>query len=81
MDKNKKTETKQPKFEVTIREEICKGCQLCIVYCPTKHLGISQKVNKKGLPYAVTKIDTTCIGCGACYRMCPENCIVVYEKK
>ena len=67
-------------YEIAIDKDKCKSCQLCIFYCPTKHLELFSKLNKKGLKPAVTKKGTKCIGCGFCFLVCPETCIEVYEK-
>lgn len=68
-------------YEIVIDKDKCKSCQLCIFYCPTKHLEFSSKLNKKGLKPAVTKEGTKCIGCGFCFLVCPETCIEVYEPR
>ncbi|MCX6144332.1 MAG: 4Fe-4S binding protein, partial [Ignavibacteriales bacterium] len=39
--------------KVTIAEEICKGCELCITACPQDSLGLSDKINLKGYRYVV----------------------------
>ena len=54
-----------------IREDICKGCGLCIEVCPKK--------NAKGYhPITVTD-ESACIGCASCARMCPD-CVFTVEK-
>jgi 2-oxoglutarate ferredoxin oxidoreductase subunit delta len=67
--------------EVRIQRDKCKGCQLCIFYCPSKCLESSSDLNKWGLRYAKKKEDTNCIGCGACFLICPDFCIEIYEGK
>jgi len=75
-----KSQTKL-KHKVMIKKDKCKGCGLCIVYCPVKHLEFSAKLNKKGVKFAKEKKTNQCIGCGFCFDMCPECCIEVYEEK
>ena len=67
--------------KVTIKKDKCKGCGLCIVYCPVKHLEVSSELNKKGVKFAQTKKINKCIGCGFCFYICPDCCIKVYEEK
>ena len=67
--------------EVKIEKDKCKGCQLCIVNCPTKHLELSSSLNKRGVTYAKIKKGTNCTGCGFCFLICPEACIEVYEEE
>ena len=52
--------------KITIREERCKGCGLCVLSCPKKLLSISGTSNKNG--YFVVKIDdqNACVGCASC---------------
>ena len=67
--------------KVRIDKDKCKGCGLCILYCPVKKLEFSLDLNKKGVRYAKGKENTSCIGCGNCYLICPDCCIEVYEDK
>lgn len=49
----------------------CKGCGLCINFCPKKCIKTSGHVNAKG--YEVVEIDEeACIVCGSCYKVCPD---------
>ena len=51
--------------------ERCKGCELCIDYCPTKVLAMSSDFNVKGYHYPIV-VGENCINCQACYAVCPE---------
>ena len=56
---------------VTIHEDLCKGCGLCIIHCPKEILSASDKINELG--YQVTVVSgEDCIGCANCYIICPE---------
>ena len=65
------------KAEVRIRKDMCKGCGLCVFYCPVKHLRLSSTLNKRGVVFAQAKDETQCVGCGFCFFICPESCIEV----
>lgn len=68
--------------EVTVKKDSCKGCRLCIIYCPAQHLVLSSKLNKRGVRFAQIKEGTQCTGCSFCFLMCPDSCIkVITEKK
>lgn len=54
-----------------IREEWCKGCGICVSFCP-KHV-LELAVNNK---VVVTGSDD-CIGCGQCQLRCPDFAIEV----
>ncbi len=59
--------------KLTISEEACKGCGLCIAACPKKILELStKKPNSKGyFPVMITD-EAACIGCASCGKMCPD---------
>ena len=54
--------------------ERCKGCDLCIDYCPTRVLAASPQFNAKGYHYPVV-VNDNCIACQACFSICPEFAI------
>jgi 2-oxoglutarate ferredoxin oxidoreductase subunit delta len=66
-------------FRLDIDQERCKGCQLCIEFCPKNVLELSVELNKKGTPFSSVMRQEDCIGCRACTRMCPDTCIELYE--
>lgn len=66
------------KGKIYISEKYCKGCGLCIAFCPKKILELDRnKISANGYnPCAVTKPEE-CIGCGSCAKMCPDAAITV----
>ena len=62
---------------VTFKEDLCKGCGLCIEFCPKKCLGFAEHFNAKGYKPAEMKKQEDCIGCAFCFRMCPDVAIEV----
>ncbi|WML42994.1 4Fe-4S dicluster domain-containing protein [Neobacillus sp. PS3-40] len=69
---------KKKDFHITIDEELCKGCSICVSICPTKTLSISKDPNKKGYYSAIQHSPEDCIGCNKCALMCPEVSIRVF---
>lgn len=63
---------------VTFNEDICKGCELCVVACPKKIIALDRsKINAKGFnPAHVVEMEQ-CIACGNCAIMCPDSVISV----
>lgn len=67
------------KGTVAIDTDRCKGCNLCVIACPTHTLALTtHEVNHKGYAYCREAADT-CIGCGSCAIVCPDACITVYK--
>lgn len=65
---------------VVVDRERCKGCDLCVVACPTDVLALmANEVNDRGYHYAYMKNPEACIGCAACATVCPDACIEVYR--
>jgi len=60
----------------------CKGCGLCVIYCPVQIIGIkNDQLNQKGYsPAGVTDMEK-CTSCTQCALMCPDNVITVYRYK
>jgi 2-oxoglutarate ferredoxin oxidoreductase subunit delta len=54
--------------------ERCKGCGLCVEYCPKHILKMSEETNQNSYPYPQITDQEKCIGCGNCYTVCPDNC-------
>jgi 2-oxoglutarate ferredoxin oxidoreductase subunit delta len=66
---------------VGIDIEACKGCNLCVVHCPTKALALDlTDTNSYGLHYAVLKDEEQCNGCMNCSLVCPDAAVTVYRQ-
>ncbi len=63
---------------IKINEELCKGCGLCIFYCPDNALAQSEKFNKGG--HHPVQWKGECSGCGRCYLVCPHHAIEIYDE-
>ena len=65
---------------VVVNTERCKGCNLCVVACPTGVLALQQKeVNNRGYHFAYMAQPEKCIGFQSCALVCPDACIEVYR--
>lgn len=69
------------KGAIVIHEERCKGCELCVVSCPTKVIQMTREVNSKGYHMAYMEYPENCIGCSNCAIVCPDGVISVYKVK
>ena len=54
-----------------IREDGCRGCEMCVDICPTKCLTYDHDAHKA----RVVELDD-CIGCLSCRYLCPSGAIV-----
>lgn len=62
--------------KITISEDVCKGCGMCVVACPKKLLVLSKtKINTKGYHVVEITDQGACSGCTACAVMCPDVAI------
>ncbi|MBP1747603.1 MAG: ferredoxin [Deltaproteobacteria bacterium] len=67
------------KGTISIDPERCKGCALCIEFCPKKLITLSDKLNMKGYFVAAFGDREECTGCATCAVMCPEVAIEVMK--
>ena len=58
--------------KLVIKPEWCKGCGICVAFCPKKVLGLE---NEK---IAILDGDS-CIKCGQCGLRCPDYAIYLKE--
>jgi len=67
--------------KVSINEELCKGCGLCVRNCPKKILEISKtKLNAKGYYTAEVTDMEACTACASCARICPDVVIRIEKE-
>jgi 2-oxoglutarate ferredoxin oxidoreductase subunit delta len=58
---------------VSITVKWCKGCGICVAFCPKQALAIEREK-------AVT-VPGRCVACGLCELYCPDLAIIVDRKK
>ncbi|MDO8671466.1 MAG: 4Fe-4S binding protein [Dehalococcoidia bacterium] len=56
------------KAKVTIREQWCKGCGICVAFCPLQVFGLNEE-NKAYVD------NDVCNRCRLCERFCPDFAI------
>lgn len=68
--------------KVTIKEDFCKGCSLCVSVCPKRVLELdADRLNGKGYHPARLTDHERCISCAMCAVICPEVAITVTREK
>ncbi len=60
-------------FRIEIYKDLCKGCALCVDFCPTNVLGLENNL-------AIVKNLDACNGCQLCDNRCPDFAIQVFEE-
>ncbi len=66
-------EAAKKEWRIEIDARLCKGCEICAHFCPTKTLEI------KGITMSVKDLSS-CIGCQLCDIRCPDFAIQVFPK-
>ena len=65
--------------EIKIDRERCKGCELCVHFCPNDCIIMEDGFNRRGYrPSSFINIDK-CSGCAMCARVCPDIAIEVWR--
>lgn len=65
-------------IKVTIYENVCKGCGLCVRACPKGVLAIAKShLNTKGYYPSEVVHQEACVACMACARTCPDVAIEI----
>ena len=62
---------------IEVREDWCKGCNICIDRCPVDALEESDKLNRRGVRPTKLKERNDCNFCRLCELICPDLAITV----
>jgi 2-oxoglutarate ferredoxin oxidoreductase subunit delta len=65
---------------IEINDDLCKGCDICIAFCPLKVFANSDKLNRKGYYVPVIADEKACTACGLCELLCPEFAILIEKE-
>ncbi len=63
---------------IEVDEVYCKGCNLCIEFCPRDALEPADELNEKGI-YPPVEVEDKCVNCHLCETICPDFAITVKE--
>lgn len=67
--------------KVEVDRNRCKGCGLCVEFCPKHALQLSEELNAIGHHPAELHDPEKCTACTICATMCPEGGMSVYRKR
>jgi len=65
--------------KIVIDKDKCKGCLLCVTFCPKELIKKSAHLNKRGVNFVEFQDTGECAGCLQCAIICPDCCIEVWE--
>ncbi len=66
---------------IEVKDDWCKGCNICIERCPVNALEESDRLNKKGIRPPQLKKNNECNDCRLCELLCPDLAISVISDK
>lgn len=66
---------------IEVKEDWCKGCNICIERCPVNALEESDHLNKRGVRPPQLKKNNECNDCRYCELICPDLAITVIPDK
>lgn len=69
------------KGTIVVDTERCKGCGLCLAFCPQDVLAYSTEHNRNSYNVIYMKAPERCTGCALCAQTCPDIAIEVYRQK
>jgi len=66
---------------VYVEERLCKGCALCVHFCPKDVLNLSEKRNEKGYNIVEVGYPEKCTYCELCEMNCPDFALFVIDER
>jgi len=65
--------------QVHVLEKYCKGCGLCVPFCPRGILSLAKEVDERGVHRVCANPSIECTACGNCAAMCPDAALEIDE--
>ena len=66
---------------IDVKDDWCKGCNICIERCPVDALEESDKLNRRGIRPPKLKEKNECNYCRLCELICPDLAITVIPEE
>jgi len=68
------------RYTVIVDKERCKGCGICMSFCPRGVFEFEDYLNEGG-HHPVRLTGRECIGCRACVIMCPDIALELVQEE
>ncbi|MGB9682607.1 MAG: 4Fe-4S dicluster domain-containing protein [bacterium] len=68
------------KYTVIVDTQRCKGCGICLNFCPREVFEFETYLNEGG-HHPVRANSDKCIGCRACVIMCPDIALELVKEE
>jgi len=65
---------------IHIDSNLCKGCGICVEFCPKNVFRLREDLSESGIHLAVAAEEEKCTVCHLCELYCPDFAIAVVEK-
>ena len=66
---------------IEVKDDWCKGCNICIERCPVDALEESDKLNRRGIRPPKLKDKNECNYCRLCELICPDLALTVIPEE
>lgn len=66
---------------VRFDDDRCKGCGICVRFCPAGIIRLSDRPNRLGYRPAGVSAQEGCTSCALCALMCPDGVIEVVRPR
>jgi 2-oxoglutarate ferredoxin oxidoreductase subunit delta len=68
------------RITIVVKEELCKGCGLCVAFCPKQAMALAAHIDSRGFHLAHLARPEDCTGCAQCAIMCPDSCLRIVRR-
>jgi len=68
-------------MKIVIDKRLCKGCGICVEFCPQKILELGDEIDERGLHLPTAVRPDECKACSICELYCPDFAIAIVREE
>ncbi len=68
-------------MKIIIDKRLCKGCGICVEFCPQKILELGDEIDERGLHLPTAVRPDECKACSICELYCPDFAIAIVREE